>query len=133
MRFLLPRRLLRTLSGLMIGVMLLAQALVAAHACEVVFTAGAASTGASAARGAASCHEAPAADAKGICVKHCVADEQSTGGSVPAVGPMPAIAVLTVPPLAPLAQMSANGIAAAHDTALATDPPPAILFHAFRS
>lgn len=124
------RSLTRVFARLLVGMLLIAQALVAAHACEVALV-GAAKN--QTAVTAAHCHETPAPASDALCAKHCNADEQSSSHSAPGVPPMPAIAVLTVPVLSPVQQSSANGIATASPVSPATDPPPAILFHAFRS
>lgn len=131
MIFGLNRSLLHWLARALAGALLFAQLVTAAHACalaahEVPATAAAASA-------ATHCHEAPAADPGALCARHCNADEQSPSAASPGVAPMPAIAVLVVPPIAPALLSAANGIASASDIAPATDPPPAILFHAFRS
>ena len=121
---------MRSLAKLMVGVLLLAQALVAAHACELALGSAAREQAAVA---VVHCHEAPVPADDALCVKHCNADEQSLSTLTPGVAPMPAIAVLTVPALSPVEQSGANGIAGATPVSPATDPPPAILFHAFRS
>ncbi len=125
------RSLLRILARTLAGVLLFAQLVTAAHACGLAVHAMPAQV---AVADSQHCHEAPGApDPGALCARHCSADEQSPSTSTPAVAPMPAIAVLVVPPLAPAQLASANGIASASDIAPATDPPPAILFHAFRS
>jgi len=125
------RSLLRLLARTLAGALLFAQLVTAAHACtlaahQVSATAATAST-------ATHCHEAPATDPGALCARHCNADEQSPSAAASGVAPMPAIAVLVVPAIAPALLSGANGIASASDIAPATGPPPAILFHAFRS
>lgn len=126
----IPRSLLRFLARTLAGVLLFAQLVTAAHACALAAHAMPVQAVAQSHR----CHEAPGApDPGALCARHCSADEQSPSASTPGVAPMPAIAVLIVPMLAPAQLASANGIGSASDFAPATDPPPAILFHAFRS
>lgn len=126
----IPRPLLRLLARTLAGVLLFAQLVTAAHACALAAHA----MPAQAAVASHHCHEAAGApDPGALCARHCSADEQSPSASTPGVAPMPAIAVLVVPPLAPAQLAAANGIAVASAIAPATDPPPAILFHAFRS
>lgn len=127
----LSRSLLRALARTLAGLLLFAQLATAAHACTLAAHAPArAATRASAEM---PCHEAPAVDPGALCARHCNADEQSPSAASPGVAPMPAIAVRVVPALAPALLSAANGIASAEAIAPATDPPPAILFHAFRS
>jgi len=123
--------LLRFLARTLAGVLLFAQLVTAAHACALAAHAMPAQAAVVVSH---HCHEAAGApDPGALCARHCSADEQSPSASTPGVAPMPAIAVLVVPPLAPAQLAAANGIASASDIAPATDPPPAILFHAFRS
>lgn len=125
------RSLLRFLARTIAGVLLFAQLVTAAHACALAAHAVPAQVPVAQAH---HCHEAiDAPDPGALCARHCSADEQSPSASTPGVAPMPAIAVLIVPMLAPAQLASANGIGSASDFAPATDPPPAILFHAFRS
>ena len=127
----LPRSLLRVLARTLAGLLLFGQLVTAAHACAfTTHRPGAAATTASA---AAHCHQAPASDPGALCERHCNADEQSPSAAPVGVAPMPAIAVLIVPAIAPAVRSAANGIASARAIAPATDPPPSILFHAFRS
>ncbi len=123
--------LLQLLARTLAGVLLFAQLVTAAHACALAAHAMPAQVAVAPSQ---HCHEEPGSpDPGALCARHCSADEQSPSASTPGVAPMPAIAVLVVPPLAPEQLASANGIASASDIAPATDPPPAILFHAFRS
>ena len=124
------RSLLRAIARLMVGALLFAQGLMAAHACDLMIGGVLREQ---VAAPAAHCHEGPAPIADVLCVKHCNANEQSPSTPSHAVAPMPAIAVLTVPALLTIEQSGANGIATATLVSPATDPPPAILFHAFRS
>lgn len=131
MIFGLSRSLLRSLARGLAALLLFAQLVTAAHACALAAHERPAGEAAHAA--AMPCHEAPADDPGALCARHCNADEQSPSAATPAVVPMPALAVLIVPAIAPAQLSAANGIASASDIAPATDPPPAILFHAFRS
>lgn len=120
------RSLLRALAGWLTGLLLFAHFAIAAHACGLASHAAAGAN-------AEHCHQAPAVDLNLLCAAHCNADEQSPSSNPSGVPPMPAVAVLIVPAIAPAQACAARGSIVASEIAPATDPPPAILFHAFRS
>lgn len=125
----LSRLLIRRLARALAGMLLFANLVVAAHACQLAAHQGQSS----AIVPAADCHEALAADPGALCTLHCRADNQSPTAAAPGVAPMPAIAVLIVPTLAPAQQRVATGITTQREVSPALHPPPSILFHAFRS
>lgn len=127
----LSRSLLRALAGWLTGLLLFAHFAIAAHACGLAAHAPAPMPAAGA--NAEHCHTAPAVDPDLLCAAHCNADEQSPFSNPSSVPPMPAVAVLIVPAIAPAQAVAAKAGLVASEIAPATDPPPAILFHAFRS
>lgn len=124
----LSRVLIRRLAQALAGMLLFANLAVAAHACQAAMYRGQSS----AMLPPSHCHEAPATDPGALCSLHC-SDEQSPTSAAPGVAPMPAIAVLVVPTLAPAQQRVATGIGTQREVSPALHPPPSILFHAFRS
>lgn len=129
MIFGLPRLLLRRLAHVLAGLLPFANLVVAAHACQPATHLGQSS----AMVPLSHCHEALATDPGALCSMHCGADEQSLTTAAPSVAPMPAIAALIVPALAPAQQRGACGIATLPEVSPALHPPHSILFHAFRS
>jgi hypothetical protein len=108
----LPRRLMRFAARVLVGVLLFAQYLLAAHAC----TSGHGSNLTAGPHGKAmACHSQPAADA-GTCLTHCSSADQSLDTPQVVVAAMPATALLTLPPDPDAASMD--------ETMAARDPDP---------
>lgn len=108
----LPRRLMRFAARALVGVLLFAQCLLAAHAC----TAGHGSILTAEPHGKPiACHSQPAADS-GTCLTHCSSADQSLDTPQVVVAAMPATALLTLPPDADAASLD--------ETMAARDPAP---------
>lgn len=122
------------LARALVGLLLFAQGLVAAHACppgehsigQVLSALPAAPTDHH-----AGCHDqVPAPADANLCVSHCTASDQTDGTPQITVAAMPAVPVLVLD----IAALAASGHASVHiDSALPTGgPPPAIRFQILR-
>ncbi len=132
MTFFLPRKVLRLLAKLLVGLVFFAQGVIGVHACTTAERSQHFGTTQTAAA-AEACHEAaaaPSASNPASCAAHCGTSDQRVDTPQSAMAAVPAIAVLTAPfapDPAPLQRPARQARVAA------PDPPITIRFQVFRT
>jgi hypothetical protein len=126
----MTRALRRLVGRVMVGVMLLAQLLVGAHACPAL--SGGAAQGSPVAAVAGACEGmAGMSDPAhpGLCATHCKADPQSSQVDIPPVPAVALVSLYTVLPTVPEAVAPMSATAASVDSAALAPPPPHAILH----
>jgi hypothetical protein len=118
---------LRTVARLAVALLLIAQAIVAAHACG--FGTPAEAVAVIAAAQDVPCQEHAAGGAEPACVPHCTASDQTSDTVQIAVAPMPACVLLR---LDAVAEQGRVGCPASPPEHLGGAPPLSILYQVFR-